>query len=476
MEKAGPLVYDLDEVYRGYWQTTADGLFSVRVSGDDFFFEALNPSHEAATGLPTKDIAGRRPHEILDSETADLVVARYRQCVEEDRPISYFETLALPSGRQDWETTLTPQHDADGRVIRLHGVARALTRLPKPDELITPSQRELRRTLDLSPNRVAILDRNGAIIYVNRAWREQAPVSGCSGELGSNYLDACTGEGVRNGAALRDKLKRLLDGEIITFAFPYATGDRHYVLRATRIILEAMVFVMASHQDVTEAVRTQRELADVTERLLAVQEEERARIAVELHDSTSQHLVAVGLGLAALKHGKAREGLLDDMRLSLAEAHKEIRTLSYLLHPPKLSQQGLAATLRTFIDGFQRRTSLTVTTTLNGALETLPFDLQKTVFRIVQEALANIHRHAGAQRCAVDITLGDEDLRVTIVDDGKGPPAELVTGVGIQGMEARVHQFRGRLSITHQPFGMMVDATIPRSGFKRAIRVGQNLP
>src|SRR5204863_6753203 len=126
------------------------------------------------------------------------------------------ETLTLPSGLKDWETTLIPVHDDKGRVVRIIGHGRELTqRQAVVEEEVSPSQRELRRALDLSPNRVAILDRAGDIVYVNRAWRQFAEQAGFpSGGLGMNYLAVSTG-GDPEGPAfvkLRHGLKRLLDG------------------------------------------------------------------------------------------------------------------------------------------------------------------------------------------------------------------------------------------------------------------------
>ena len=313
------------------------------------------------------------------------------------------------------------------------------------------------------------VDVGGAEILA-RQFAEQAGFP--SGGLGMNYRAVSTG-GDPEGPAfvkLRHGLKRLLDGQITTFAHPYAAANHHFVLRATRIILEGVVFVMASHQDITEIVNTQRELAQTTERLLAIQEEERARIAHELHDSTSQHLVAIGLGLASLRRGRVSESVIEDMRRSLAEAHKEIRTLTYLLHPPKLEQNGLTATLRSYVEGYRRRSGLSVVTTLYGPLDDLPFELQKTVFRIVQEALANTHRHAGASRVNVEISLKAKGLHISVVDDGKAVQTAMINGVGIEGMEARVHQFGGALTVRRRPFGMVVQAFIPQTGFVRASR------
>jgi PAS domain S-box-containing protein len=156
--------------------------------------------------------------------------------------------------------------------------------------------------------------------------------------------------------------------------------------------------LLGSCRDITEALDAQQELSEVTERLLEVQEEERRRIAQELHDSTAQHLAALALGLSAVRHGRATEETLEDMASELAEALREVRTLTYLLHPPTLAKEGLNQTLRGFVRGFAQRTGLSLAVTVRGLVDSLPYPAQRALFRVAQEAIANAHRHSPAKR------------------------------------------------------------------------------
>jgi signal transduction histidine kinase len=213
--------------------------------------------------------------------------------------------------------------------------------------------------------------------------------------------------------------------------------------------------------DVTEQMAAERQVTTLTERLLDIQEEERQRIALELHDSTSQHLVAVQLGLVLLTQGRATDQTLADMREALMEAHREIRTLSYLLHPPRLAAELLEATLHQFVDGFQRRSGAVVALTIEGRVDETPFPVQRAVFRVIQEALANAHKHGRAKHISVQLARGVDGLRVKVVDDGHGAQLQIVPGIGIPGMEARIERFGGVLSVTLGKTGTTVSAFIP---------------
>jgi signal transduction histidine kinase len=136
---------------------------------------------------------------------------------------------------------------------------------------------------------------------------------------------------------------------------------------------------------------------------------------------------------------------LGPVRSSLDEAHREIRTLSYLLFPPNLRTNGLAASLQHFVAGFSQRTGLEGRARVTGDVDAIPLDLQRTVLRVVQEALVNVHRHAEASKVAVTLRRDAKGLQLRVGDDVKGLPgwdgaaaAPAALGVGIPGMEARI--------------------------------------
>jgi signal transduction histidine kinase len=453
---------------RAYWERSADCLFVLRVEGHDhFIFEGVNPATERLCGLLNVAVAGRRVEDVVDPATASAVLARYRQCVRHGMPISYFETLTLPFGRRRWRTKLTPVQDDLGRVVRLLGSARAAA---GGAELLTAepdvSLLDFEKILDLAPNYGAIVNADCEIIFVNKIWRDCGEHTGLPEKpVGENYISLFCD--TTDGA--EENLAKLIHSATLGRSEPFSEtcrfADRHFIRRLTPVVLQGAPFVIVAHEDVTEVVKAQQALAAATERLLAVQEEERERIGRELHDSTSQHLVVIGLGLAALRRGRAAAELVDEMSHALDEANREIRTLTYLLHPPALTEEGMEAALRRFVDGFGKRCGILIALRLDVELSNLPLDVAKALFRIVQEALANVHRHASAKSVSVRIRSLGSGLRLMIVDDGasgerRGRAQE--TGVGIHGMEARLRQFGGDLTVTHRAFGTIVRGFIPR--------------
>jgi signal transduction histidine kinase len=208
------------------------------------------------------------------------------------------------------------------------------------------------------------------------------------------------------------------------------------------------------------------------QRLLTIQEEEDQRIADELHDSTVQHLTAMDLNLMNLKSAASSGGninpIIEDIGESLQEATKELRAFSYLLHPTQLETDGLAASLKRYIEGFVRRTQLRARLKTTGPIDELPLPLQHALLRIVQEALANVHRHACASRALVSLSCARRRVHLVISDDGKGIPVDqgrrdaksARLGVGIPGMKARMRHFGGKLDVRSRPSGTIVHAVV----------------
>lgn len=212
-------------------------------------------------------------------------------------------------------------------------------------------------------------------------------------------------------------------------------------------------------------------------RLMKVQDEERRRIARELHETTAQDLAALKMNLSALE----REAVDLDPRLrslvsesaALAEqSMRDVRTLSYLLHPPFLDEVGLTSALRWFTTGFAQRSGIPVEVTLPDSFERLPREMETTLFRIVQESLTNIHRHSGSPRAAIRLSRAGNVVTLEIEDWGhglKGVRNEIdeskphAFGVGIPGMRERIEQLGGTLSVDSGQTGTTVRAHIQLS-------------
>ena len=327
---------------------------------------------------------------------------------------------------------------------------------------------------------IVVMDADGVIVAANQAWREAGPVRRLCKEtacIGGSYFDLVREFAPElEEAEFRRALQALAAGTRREVRYPYAVetqrGPRWRQVQITPLGMDGVVRFVVIHEDLTELVHAQEALRRTSEQLLTAQEDERRRFAMELHDSTSQHLAALGLGLARLRRmvrGVESQEVLGEMAESLTEAVRETRVLSYLMKPTGLLQEGLVATARQFVLGFGRRTGVATSYVAEGEVDHAPAEVQHAAFRIVQEALANVYRHSGARSVDVLLTCAQGLLTVEVSDDGCGigtsPPAdaasEAVFGVGILGMRARVEQLAGRLEIEGDLSGTRVIARMP---------------
>ncbi len=231
--------------------------------------------------------------------------------------------------------------------------------------------------------------------------------------------------------------------------------------------------VTSAIRDISERKKSEEALRALTGQLLRLQDNERRRIARELHDSAGQTLAALSMTLQPLQGQNrldaATARAINESLEMISGLSRELRTISHLLHPPLLDEVGLASALHSFLDGFKDRSGIDVTLKIPDDFERLPNDLEIAIFRIVQEALTNVHRHSGSPAAEVRITQCDTEVRVEIADQGKGIPPEkqeamnsgVKLGVGTRGMVERVKQLGGRLDITSSSQGTVVVVRLP---------------
>jgi PAS domain S-box-containing protein len=222
-----------------------------------------------------------------------------------------------------------------------------------------------------------------------------------------------------------------------------------------------------------DVMRQSEQLRDLSWRLLRTQDEERRHIARELHDSAGQTLTVLGMGLAQLVQKAARSApeLATDAALiqeTVQQLHREIRTASYLLHPPLLDESGLSSALGWYVQGLVERSELDITLDIAKEFGRLPHDMELAIFRLVQECLTNIHRHSDCKIASIRIVRDPDLLTIDIQDQGKGmSPARLAeiqsqgSGVGIRGIRERLRQFEGNLKIESGSSGTRILVTIP---------------
>jgi len=228
-------------------------------------------------------------------------------------------------------------------------------------------------------------------------------------------------------------------------------------------------------EEVGKRTHAEHELRALSGRLLRLQDDERRRLARELHDSTGQLLAGIQLNLSlatkqlAGTDGSVHRWLAESLQLT-NQAIGDVRTMSYLLHPPMLDEAGLGYALRWYVDGFVERAGIEVTLALPPILDRLSPETEVAVFRMVQECLTNIHRHAESSKAEISLTVSSDTLALSIRDYGKGMPHTIldaegqgksIFGVGLRGMVERIRQLGGSLVIAAANPGTLVESELP---------------
>jgi two-component system NarL family sensor kinase len=345
---------------------------------------------------------------------------------------------------------------------------------------MTRERELLQASLDALPMHVAILDGRRRIIAVNRAWRrfvEEIGHPDPAHGIGTSYHDIGT-TGDRNFTEMGAVIDGRRPGFQALYQWPANEPGRWLSVRASRFEAGGEAHAIVSHEDVTEVMAARATVSELSDRLLTLQEDEHQRIAAELHDSTTQYLVAVGLNLMKVERLLPQcdgQRLLGEIDRLLEEALKELRLFTYLLHPASLDENGFCATVQAFAEGFSERTGLQVTCRTDESADNLRIDLRRALLRIVQEALSNVHRHAGASRIVVDLRQMPDAIILCVADDGRGMRArtapyggKVSLGVGIPGIRIRLHQFGGSLRIRSGRRGTIIRARVPHCAMNGA--------
>lgn len=313
---------------------------------------------------------------------------------------------------------------------------------------------------------------------MNGHWRRQVERQARSGLLISRDYDAFLADLVARGdegaRPILEAFRAIRAGTRNSFSCLYK-GFGVFNGYDFKVVLTAMVvqgdrYILVTVHDVTELVSLKRQRRRLGSQLLRAQEAERRRMARDLHDSTAQALVALQLSLHKLSRdylSAGGEALVAECEDAIQDVHREIRALSFVAHPPSLPDIGLEKALETLVVGFAKRTGLDVDIECRhvGASSG---SVEATLFRIAQEALANVHRHASARHATIRLIGKDRHLHLLIWDDGIGfewSPKETNNriGVGVPGMAARVRELGGRLSLRRAAKGTLMRATLPRT-------------
>ena len=326
---------------------------------------------------------------------------------------------------------------------------------------------------------IAVVDRNYRYLLANRAFlklrgmeKEQVVGRLVSEVLDQNFFEH----------TVKKRIDEAFRGKIVKYELRYEypeIGLRDILVAYFPIEgaagVERVVCVL---QDITERNRADEELRRLSRQLLRLQDEERRKIARDLHDTTGQDLVALTTTLIqlhdAIPASSRKERKLASQCQAVAERSlREVRTLSYLLHPPMLDAAGLEDAIRHFVEGFGERTGIQVELDVSRYFGRLPEDIELGLFRVIQESLTNIQRHSGSYTARIELHRDEQKVRLDVRDTGRGISANkrkqngnvpLAVGVGIPSMEERVRQVGGQLTIESNDSGTAVRVAVPVHG------------
>jgi two-component system NarL family sensor kinase len=367
------------------------------------------------------------------------------------------------------------------RAIRMGEVDAVLVSSAHGDQVFTlqGAEHPYRLLVETIEEGAATLADDGTVLYSNKSFAAffGTPLEKFIGMPLQNFV---------SGQALEFLKKLILGAKMASTRGEIRLSRKNGKARTIRLTLSpnresgleticAVATELTEIVDANEALRvTETSLRQLSARLLQLQDEERRRIARDLHDITGQKIAVLSMTLDRLariteQRNPAHESIKESREI-VAQIGEEIRTLSYILHPPLLDECGLASAVHWYAEGFEKRSGIKLEVAIDADLPRLPVDAETTLFRVVQESLTNVHRYSGSSVAKIRITKESGEVRLEILDHGHGiksgavqakldGPAPL--GVGIPGMRERLHQLGGGLSVDFGMNGTRVMATLP---------------
>jgi len=457
-------VLEAEGHYRALVELSPDGI-SVSRNGVIIF---TNSGLARMLGARSaKDLIGKHYSQVVHVESVAKVEERIRR-VEAGEAVPWIEEkwIRLDGTTIEVENSAVPMRRQGQLLVQLF--TRDLTERKEAARKLDESYRRLQALFETSIDAILFIDGAGHYIDANPA--ASALLGYSREELARMKVGDLTPP--ERAAEIREIWRRISAGEDVAGDFVARKKDGN--ARTIEFRMKANV-LPGLHYSVIHDVSRQKEaeanLRNLSLRLLRSQDEERRRIARQLHETTAQTLAALRMNLARLNESARddqRELTRDSIELT-EQAIREIRTLSYLLHPPLMEELGLVPALKWYVSGFEQRSGIAVTLDIPNELERLAPEIENAVFRIVQEALSNIHRHSGSAVASIRVARQETCLLVEIADRGRGLPAGIsdrlsepaALGVGIAGMNERIRELHGEMQIRSGDDGTTLSVRLP---------------
>jgi PAS domain S-box-containing protein len=457
-----------------------DAIISRKLDGT---IVTWNPAARRIYGYSAREMVGRSILKIVPperrSESRKIMTA-----IRRGRRIDHVEVLARrKDGRRiPLVLTISPVRNGSGNPIGASIIARDISQTRRAEARIRYERDLAERYLEIAEVIILVLDPRGRVVLLNRKGYQLMGYPRKERDLvNRDWFAACVPRRLRR--RMRDAFQTILTVKAERSTYTESpiltqTGkERLIAWRCTPLADEngKIVGTLSSGEDITDRRLAEQALQQTSARMLRVRDEERRRIARELHDSTAQRLALL---ITQLGHAQrlsdqssgAPNRLLASARSVARQALREVRSLSYLLHPPLLEEMGLASALRAHVAYLQKTRGTRIRLDLPARLERFPRPVELSAFRIVQEALNNVIRHSRSPSARVQLTREPASLVVKVVDRGRGFPRRLASlpqphaggaGMGFASMRERVNLAGGHLDFRTGKSGTTVTAVIP---------------
>jgi PAS domain S-box-containing protein len=462
----------------------------------DGIITSWNNTARRVFGYSSKEAIGAHitliiPKDRLPEE--DTIISRVRR----GERIEHFDTVRQRKDGTliDISLTISPVRDSSGRIVGASKVAREITDRKRAerstallaaivdssddaivsktlDGIITSWNKSAERIFGYLPEEA--VGKHITLIIPRDRWNEESSI----------IARICRGDRVDHFQTLR----RRKDGSLVDVSLTISPvkDSAGNIIGASKVARDITAQVRAAEalrsreeefrrlsQSLDHQVRSRtRELQELSWQLMRLRDEERRHVARELHDCAGQSLAVLAIEVDQLLQRASTSPELaadiEQIRETVRQLHSDIRTTSYLLHPPLLDESGLQAAISWYAGGITERTALHIDVEISDDLGRLPRDLELVFFRFIQEALTNIHRHASATKASIIMSRSQAHVTAEVRDNGSGMSAERLrqvssggSGLGIRGMRERIRQFQGSMEIQSDANGTKVSVEIP---------------
>ena len=469
-------------------ESSDDAVISKNLDG---FITSWNRGAERVFGYTAREAVGQHITLIIplghrDEET--MILGRLRK----GERIEHFETVRIRKDGTmlDVSLTISPVKDAVGGIVGASKVARDITRQKQAEQALRESEERSRAIVETTPECVKLVAPDGTVLQMNSSGLAMVGAASAEMVVGKSSYDLIAPWDRERFRAFNE---RICAGEKGSLEFDIVGlhGERrHMETHAAPLLRPDGTFVqLGVARDVTERKKAEEAIKEkeLSVRLLKLQDEERRRIARELHDGVGQLLAAMSMNAAALDREKSKLSSaaarsVDENSRLIEQVSSDIRTMSYLFHPPLLDEMGLAAALQWYVTGFAERSKIAARLELSPNCERLPQDYELCLFRIAQECLTNIHRHSGSSTALVRLLRSPGEIKLEVSDQGVGINPETQSkvaagetpGVGLRGMSERIRQLGGNIEIHSTGNGTTITATVPVADVARSINNPSN--